>query len=141
MTSFGSLLVFLLMLPMYKIFVQFVVEVISFFAQVPEGQWFCGDCRPKETRRSERKKKPTANDKDEEEENEQSNEKKEESEEISDEDEADSKSNSYQDESEQSKFYRVILFSFNLTWLLSITSRCVNTSTIFYFVVSRIFGD
>ena len=37
--------------------------------------------------------------------------------------------------------YRVILFSFNLTWLLSFTSRCVNTSTIFYFVVSRIFGD
>lgn len=70
--------------------------------EVPEGQWFCADCRPKETRRSERRKKPAVNDENEEEENEQSKEEEEESEEVSDEDEADSKSNSDQDESEQS---------------------------------------
>lgn len=90
------------------------------WTQVPEGQWFCADCRPKETRRSERRKRPAGKEEFEDESEEQSEEKEQESkEEDSDEDnETESKSNS-EDDSEQSKallsfvFYLACWFKFS----------------------------
>lgn len=79
---------------------------VMIWTQVPEGQWFCADCRPKETRRSERRKKPAAREELEEESEEESEEKEEESEEEDsdkDDHETESKSNSEEDDSEQSK--------------------------------------
>ena len=84
------------------------------WTQIPEGQWFCADCRPKETRRSERGKKPAAKEELEEESEEQSEEKEEGSkDEDSDEDnDTESKSNSDDDDSEQSKaLLSCVLFS------------------------------
>lgn len=39
--------------------------------QIPEGNWFCPDCRPKEPRRSDRRRRAPINDDDEEEEQEE----------------------------------------------------------------------
>ncbi|XP_015763887.1 PREDICTED: bromodomain adjacent to zinc finger domain protein 1A-like [Acropora digitifera] len=67
--------------------------------EVPEGHWFCSDCRPKETRRGERRKRPAA--KDEEDDDEHTNRSEEGSnsvDEASDDEEDDSESESESDE-------------------------------------------
>ncbi|KAK2567493.1 Bromodomain adjacent to zinc finger domain protein 1A [Acropora cervicornis] len=67
--------------------------------EVPEGHWFCSDCRPKETRRGERRKRPAA--KDEEDDDEHTNGSEEGSNsvaEASDDEEDDSESESESDE-------------------------------------------
>ena len=78
---------------------MFDLYCLVFPIKVPEGHWFCSDCRPKETRRGERRKRPAA--KDEEDDDEHTNRSEEGSnsvDEASDDEEDDSESESESDE-------------------------------------------
>lgn len=66
--------------------------------EVPEGQWFCPDCRPKESRRTERRKKPVAKDEEEDDNYEKQSENDEDSEEEDSEDGEESESESESEE-------------------------------------------
>lgn len=81
--------------------------------QIPEGEWFCSDCRPKETRRSERRKRPLADDEEREEVyGKRSGDKEEDSEDDSDQDEEEESESESEDDEEQSKKLILTLFSY-----------------------------
>ena len=65
---------------------QWVLTLV--FLQIPEGDWFCQDCRPKETRRSYRRRPVVQESEDEEEEADSNDEEEEDEEEESSEEES-----------------------------------------------------
>ena len=88
-----------------------------FCPQVPEGQWFCADCRPKEPRRSERRTKPLAEEEEDDDYEKRSEDEEEDSEEEdSDEEEAESESES-EEEEEDSKSHVLFLLLRVVEWL------------------------
>lgn len=72
--------------------------------EIPEGEWFCADCRPKETRKSERRKRPVADEEEEEEEYEKQSEDEDEDSEEEDSDEKEEEAESeYESEEDEEK--------------------------------------